>query len=120
MFWDKINTMPSFSDGELIYTTIKRNSVKKIIYEWNGLMGKEKERFHSTQKPIDLIYIILKKYTKSNYSIIDPFFGSGTTAVACERLGRQWVGIEINEKYCQIAAERILAESQQGKLFETI
>lgn len=52
--WDKLQTMPSFSDCELIYTNIPRNSVKKYTLQWNGLLGKEKTRIHPTQKPIAL------------------------------------------------------------------
>ncbi|MBS3777336.1 MAG: site-specific DNA-methyltransferase [Bacteroidales bacterium] len=54
IFWDKLNTMPTFGDGELIYTSIKRNSVKKIQLEYNGLFSKEKQRIHPTQKPVAL------------------------------------------------------------------
>ena len=43
--------------------------------------------------------------------------GSGTTAIACERLGRKWIGIEISEAYCEIAAKRIEKENQQLKMF---
>ena len=43
--------------------------------------------------------------------------GSGTTAIACEQLGRRWIGIEISEKYCEISAKRIERERQQLKLF---
>ncbi|MCK5451507.1 MAG: hypothetical protein KAI70_07065 [Candidatus Omnitrophica bacterium] len=48
---------------------------------------------------------------------IDPQCGSGTTPVACEKLGRPWIGIEISEKYCKVAQKRILAEFNQRKLF---
>ena len=47
---------------------------------------------------------------------LDPFLGSGTTAVACERLGRKWIGIEISEDYCRIAKRRIELEIAQRKL----
>jgi DNA modification methylase len=50
-------------------------------------------------------------------SVIDPFLGSGPTAVACERLKRKWIGIEIEEKYCEISAKRIELERKQLKLF---
>jgi DNA modification methylase len=119
--WDKKNTLPSLSDCELVWTSFDRKSTKLFDYLQSGLLANEKIiKEHPTTKPVGLIYGILLQYSKENYITIDPFFGSGTTGVACERLGRRWLGIEIEERYCEIAAERIKAESQQGKLFETI
>jgi len=51
--------------------------------------------------------------TDKNDLVLDPFLGSGTTAVACERLNRRWIGIEINKEYCKIAKERIMKESSR-------
>jgi len=70
---------------------------------------------HPCQKPIALFLRILNS-TKSK-TILDPFLGSGTTAIACEKLNRRWIGIEISEEYCEIAAKRIDAEARQLKLF---
>jgi site-specific DNA-methyltransferase (adenine-specific) len=54
----------------------------------------------------------------SNYGVVlDPFFGLGTTAIVCEEQNRKWIGIEISEKYCEIAAKRIESEASQLKLF---
>jgi len=53
----------------------------------------------------------------STDSVLDIFMGTGTTAMACERLKRRWIGIEIEEKYCAIAKKRIEAERKQLKLF---
>ena len=75
------------------------------------------EIYHPTQKPVLLIDWLLAHTTEKNDMILDPFIGSGTTAVACERLNRRWIGIEIEEKYCEIAAKRIEKENQQLKLF---
>lgn len=50
-------------------------------------------------------------------TVLDPFLGSGTTAIACERLKRKWIRIEISEEYCKIAVKRIEAERKQLKLF---
>ena len=74
-------------------------------------------RFHPTQKPVGLFMQILRKYSPEGEIILDPFLGSGTTAIACERLKRRWIGIEIEEKYCEIAAKRIEQERKQRKLF---
>jgi len=69
---------------------------------------------HPNQKPIGVYHPILKSH---DGTVLDPFLGSGTTAVACERLNRQWIGIEISEEYCAIAKKRIEKERQQLKLF---
>ena len=72
---------------------------------------------HPTQKPTKLMELLINIHSKRNDLTIDPFLGSGTTAVACEKLGRQWIGVEISEKYCEVAAKRIDAEARQVKLF---
>lgn len=73
--------------------------------------------FHPTQKPKSLFIWLVDLLTEEKSIVIDPFIGSGTTAIACERLKRRWIGIEIEEKYCEIAAKRIEAENKQRKLF---
>ena len=60
---------------------------------------------------------IIRKYSEEKDRLLDPFLGSGTTAIACERLNRKWVGMEISEEYCEIAAKRIEQEIKQLKLF---
>ena len=75
-----------------------------------------KQRAHPTQKPVSLMMWCISFFPKANL-ILDPFAGSGTTGVACERLNRKWIGIEKDEKYCEIAAKRIRRELEQGRLF---
>lgn len=104
--WDKKNTMPSFGDCELAWTNIGRTSVIKYEHEYNGLVGKEKERFHPTQKPVKLFAEIIGDYTKSGDTVFDPFLGSGTTLMACENLNRKCYGIEINPGYVAVTLER--------------
>jgi DNA modification methylase len=101
--WDKLNTMPTFGDCELIWTNIKRNSVKKITFEYNGLIGREAWRAHPTQKPLKLMTRLIETYTQPDQLILDPFMGSGTILRAAKDLGRKAIGIEIEEKYCEIA-----------------
>jgi len=71
------------------------------------------KHYHPTQKPEALIEWIMKYWSFGNDLVLDPFLGSGTTALACERLKRRWIGIEISEEYCKIAKERILKESSK-------
>jgi len=70
---------------------------------------KENTGVHPTQKPVALMYYLLKTYSKENDLILDPFCGSGTTCVAAKMLGRRYIGIDISEKYCEIARKRIAA-----------
>ena len=58
------------------------------------------------------------RFSLESDTILDPFLGSGTTAVACIRTGRRCIGIEISEEYCAIAAKRCDRELDQGQLFE--
>lgn len=68
-------------------------------------------RKHPTQKPIKLMKWCLSfRWTKDCHTILDPFMGSGTTLRAAKDLGRRAIGIEINEKYCEIAAKRLEQE----------
>ena len=69
---------------------------------------------HPTQKPISLMLYLLQV---GGESVLDCFAGTGTTLVCCERLNRRWIGIEIEEKYCAIAKQRIENERKQLKLF---
>ena len=110
IFWDKLQTMPTFGDGELIWTNIERKSVKKITQEYNGLIGKEESRFHPTQKPLDLLRKLILEYSAIGDIIFDPFCGSGTTLRAAKDCSRRAVGIERLEKYCEIAARRLSQE----------
>ena len=78
------------------------------------LMDDNKKALHPTQKPKLLLIELLSIAPRS---VLDPFSGTGTTAAACEDLGTKWIGIEIEEKYCEIAAKRIENERKQLKLF---
>ena len=85
---------------------------RSVFYCENSQNG-----YHSNEKPLKLMIYLILTYSDNTHLILDPFFGSGTTAIACERLKRRWIGIEIEEKYCEISAKRIEAERKQLKLF---
>jgi DNA modification methylase len=67
------------------------------------------QRVHPTQKPVSLMNWCLGFFPKAQ-TVIDPFMGSGTTLVAAKASGRRAVGIELVEKYCEIAAQRLAQE----------
>lgn len=69
-------------------------------------------RVHETQKPLDLMLRLVELFTDPGEVILDPFAGSGTTGVACLRLGRRFIGIEKDARYAAVARERLAAESQ--------
>ena len=72
---------------------------------------------HPTQKPLQLIKWQVGLLTKPTDVVLDPFMGSGTTGVACAELGRPFIGIELEQKYFDIACERIAAAERQADLF---
>ena len=77
------------------YTLVPRNHLKGV------------ERNHPCPKPVELWRWILSKVSKEDEVVLDPFVGSGTTLVSAKLLGRKAVGIEVEEKYCEMAATRL-------------
>jgi len=67
----------------------------------------QKDKQHSTQKPIELLEYLIKTYTNENELVLDFTMGSGTTGVACKNTNRNFIGIELDENYYKIANERI-------------
>jgi DNA modification methylase len=115
LVWDKGVVMPTLSKCELAWTGFMGH-IEIIHYLWAGfLKAKPEEREHPTQKPVEVIGWAAG--FAPDGIVFDPFMGSGTTAVACERLGRKWFGCELEPKYCEIANKRIEAERSQLKLF---
>lgn len=113
-YWDK-RIGGDFSDGELAWSSRKK-ALRSFSYNsFTGLKGGHL-RQHPTQKPVALMEWCLGFLPDSN-TILDPFMGSGTTGVACAKLGRKFIGIELNEKYFDIACKRIEDAYKQPDLF---
>ena len=77
----------------------------------------EGKTFHKTQKPVKLMEYLIKTYTNENETVLDFTMGSGTTGVACKNLGRDFIGIEMDDKYFDIAKKRIEKHTTQERLF---
>lgn len=76
----------------------------------------DSKKIHPTQKPIELFEYLIKTYSKEGDLILDNCIGSGTTAIACIKTNRRFIGIELSEEYCKIANDRIQKELSQTKL----
>lgn len=113
--WDKKGNVPfqnPFADCELIYTTFKK-PIKKIVFKQQGFITDSKDkRCHPTQKPSELVQMIIESFTKPGDLICDPFMGSGTTGIACINTGRRFIGMELDVGYYSVAEER-LAEAEE-------
>lgn len=75
-------------------------------YNYPIVSGKEKTK-HPTQKPVKLLEEILLRHSNQNDIILDPFMGSGSTGVACLNTNRNFIGVELNEQYFEIAKNRM-------------
>ena len=117
LVWDKMNT-GDFADCELAWTNLPK-AVRRIQYLWNGCMRKERDipREHPTQKPVGVMEWVIGHLPADAETICDPTMGSGTTGVACVKLGRRFIGIEQSERYFETACKRIADAYRQPRLF---
>lgn len=116
--WDKKlknNWEDTFADCEIIWTSFN-HPPRVYRHLWHGACrasetNKGDYKKHPTQKPLVVITWLLNKYLKEKEAVLDPYLGSGTTLRAAKDLGRKAIGIEIEEKYCEISARRLEQES---------
>jgi len=120
--WDKTNPSPMNGDKiwlsgseYCVYWKNKNSTFNEHCKNgvWRFPCGKSK--VHPTEKPLKLFEYLISVSSNKNDVVVDFCLGSGTTAVACERLRRQWIGCDISQEYCKIANERIKEEQAQGK-----
>src|SRR3990167_7849652 len=110
LVWDKQNGDTDFADCELAWTNLDR-AVRRLFYRWNGMLQQpvrpKEPRIHPAQKPEPVMVWALGLAPDSVRTILDPFMGIGTSLVAAKRLGKQAVGIEQSERWCETAAKRL-------------
>ena len=116
LVWDKQNT-GDFADCELAWTNLPK-AVRRIYWRWNGMIRKGDDvREHPTQKPVGVMEWCIGHLPAEAHTILDPFMGSGTTGVACQKLGRAFIGIELDPEYFAIACKRVDEAMRQPDLF---
>lgn len=118
--WDKDNGDSNFSDCELAWTSFS-SAVRKFKWRWAGMlqedMKNKEKRIHPTQKPVELYKWLLRNYAKPGDKILDTHLGSGSICIACDDLGFDMTGIELDPDYYQAAKKRIIRHQAQQKLF---
>ena len=121
IFWDKkgdISFKNPFADGELIYTTFT-SPIKRVVFKQQSFITDSKDkRYHPTQKPSELIQMLIEQYSNDGDLVLDPFLGSGTTAVACVNTNRHYIGFELDPQYYDIACKRL--DEVEGVLNGTV
>ena len=130
LIWYKNNATPNkyYLNAYEMILMLRKGKAKNInnmgtknVLQINNIIGNKK---HPTEKPVELMEILINNSTDVGGVVIDPFMGSGSTGVACKNLDRQFIGIEIDEKYFNIAKERIenieKVENSQMTIFNFI
>ncbi len=141
--WRKPNAMPNITKRMLTHSTEfivwfakkgqwtfnyekmkKYNYGKQLrdVWDFPSCQGPERVKgyngraAHPTQKPLKLFKRLIEMASKSGELILDPFIGSGTTAIASEELGRKWIGIDKNKEYIDISNKRLEIFREQRRL----
>lgn len=117
LVWDKENGANDFADCELAWTNLPK-AVRRIKWLWNGMIRKGDDvREHHTQKPLGVMEWCIGHLPDGVNSICDPFMGSGTTLVACAKMGLRGVGVERDPEIFEIACKRVRDAYAQPDLF---
>jgi len=118
LIWDKGNKiMGQFYMSQFEYILFgRKGNAKKInncgtsdiISIPNKKTKINGENIHDTEKPVALMELLIKNSTQKNEVVFEPFAGSGSTLLAAEKSNRKWIGVEIDEKYCEVIKMRML------------
>ena len=112
LVWEKNNATPNkwyMKNCEYVIFCKKgkskfiNNCGSKVVHKFNN----PKNKIHPTEKPVDLMEMYISNSSNEGGLILDPFMGSGTTGVACKNLNRDFIGIELDDKYFEISEQRI-------------
>lgn len=113
LIWDKGNSTPNryyLNSYEMILMLRKGNAKNinnmgtKNLLQVKNIIGNKK---HPTEKPVELMKILVENSSNENDTVLDLFMGAGSTGIACKELNRNFIGIEIDKKYFDVAEERL-------------
>lgn len=128
LIWDKQNVIANqyYMNGfEYIFFLYKEKAVPinncgtSDILKFANIKTKDSwgNNIHNSQKPVSLMQCLIENSTKEGEIVLDPFMGSGTTAIACMRSNRHYIGCEIDPKYYKVTIDRIEREKRTPTLF---
>ena len=113
LVWNKNNTTPNrwyMKNCEYVIFARKgfaksiNNPSSQTVHNFDNIIGNKK---HPTEKPVDLMKLYVENSSQVGDTVLDPFMGSGSTGVACKELGRNFIGVELDKHYFDIATKRI-------------
>lgn len=118
LIWDKETAgVTTFADCEVAWTNLPK-AMRLKRHLWSGpYMKVKEERFHPTQKPLAIMQWCVEQLPSSAKTILDPYLGSGTTGVAAVKSGRDFVGIEQEPRFFDVACRRISDAIARPDLF---
>jgi site-specific DNA-methyltransferase (adenine-specific) len=117
VMWDKIRAVKNFSQVEFAWTSFDSPALMFRFCNNGGfVLSPQDAKIHPTQKPVRLYEWLLKNYAKPGDKILDTHLGSGSIAIACDIMGYDLDGYEIDADYFQAATERFARHKQQGVL----
>ena len=120
VFWDKDINVDNYSAGELAWTSFK-GVAKKVFIVWDGFrqqdMKNKESRIHPTQKPVKLYEWLLMNYAKEGNKILDTHLGSGSIAIACNRLKYELTASELDTEYFEASVKRYKEQTAQIGMF---
>jgi site-specific DNA-methyltransferase (adenine-specific)/modification methylase len=129
--WDKVNSQPAIGEGvlnsqwEAILVFDKENAISRkfdgefdrgeLSNLWSIKRGKKPTKCHGAVYPVELVEMVVGNFSSKSGVVFDPFLGTGSTMVGCSMLGRGCIGIEIDEKYCEVAVNRVEKEIKKQR-----
>ena len=120
LVWDKENGENDFADCELAWTSFDK-AVRRYKFRWAGMLQgnmKDKEnRIHPTQKPVALYDWIFTRFAEKGYKVLDTHLGSGSSRIAADKAGLDFVGFELDEEYYNALNKRFNEYKSQLRMF---
>ena len=116
LIWDKLDYNSDFAAFEMAWTNFNKNC--KTFQRARSAEGDSNGKIHPTQKPVKLYEWLLTNYAKPGDKILDTHLGSGSHAIACNNLGFELTGCELDKDYFDASVKRITAANAQIRMFE--